>query len=132
MNYDLIKAHLNLFAVLQNLEDIVQYDPKMQELTKKWKVSIKFSIWRGPKLYIDFANGKCTVGRVKRRRPSIVLFFISPAHLNRMFENKGQPIPLKGLLKLSFLTKQFPKLVSRMEYFLKPTDELMKNKSYVE
>jgi len=132
MSSDLIKANLNLYAVLQNLEDIVRYDPEINSLAKNWDVVIQFSVRGGPKAHIAFKDEVCRVVRGTYRGPDIKLFFTSPAHCNRMFDNKGNPIPLKGFTKIGFLTKEFPKLTERLEYYLKPTDDLLKNKDYLE
>ena len=132
MSVELIKANLNLYAVIQNLEDLVKYDREMADLARDWDVSIQFTVIGGPKAHIIFKNGACTVGRGKCKSPSVILLFTSPEHLNKMFDNKANPIPLKGFTKLGFLTKDFPKLTKKLEYYLKPTDELLKNKSYLE
>jgi len=132
MSYDLIKANLNLYAVLQNLEDIVRYDPEINSLARNWDVVIQFSVREGPKAYIAFRDGVCRLVRGTSRGPDIRLFFTSPAHCNRMFDNKGNPIPLKGFTKIGFLTKEFPKLTERLEYYLQPTDDLLKKSSYME
>ncbi len=47
-----------------------------------------------------------------------------------MFDGTKMPIPLKGLTKIGFLTKEFTKLTDRLAYFLKPTDELLKDPEY--
>jgi hypothetical protein len=132
MSYELLKANLNLYAVLQNLEDLVEYDPEINKMAKDWKVSIQFLVKNGPKLFIEFKDGKCRVGRGKIKRPSVKLFFFSPKHLNSMMDGNGNPIPLKGFTKLGFLTKDFPKVTDKLEYYLKPTDELLKDKKYLE
>jgi hypothetical protein len=49
-----------------------------------------------------------------------------------MFDGKGNPIPLRGITKLKFLTGDFVKLTERLEYYLKPKDELLKDKSYLD
>ncbi|MCP4109057.1 MAG: SCP2 sterol-binding domain-containing protein [Desulfobacteraceae bacterium] len=132
MSYELIKANLNLYAVLKNLEDLVKYDPETASLTKDWDISIQFSVIDGPKAYIEFKNGVCSVGRGKYETPVVSLWFLSAAHLNSMMDGKGNPIPLKGFTKLGFLTKEFSKVTERLEYFLKPTDELLKDQAYLE
>jgi len=132
MSYDLIKANLNLYAVLKNLEDLIEYDPEMKQLAKDWDVSIQFSVSGGPNAYIEFKNGVCTVGNGKYKKPSVKLYFTSPDHLNKMMDGDGNPIPLKGFTKLGFLTKDFPKVTDKLEYYLKPTDELLKDKQYLE
>jgi hypothetical protein len=132
MSHERIKANLNLYAVLKNFEDLVANDPDTASLVKDWDVSIAFRVLAGPKAYVGFKNGACIVGRGKHKRPSVVLFFISPAHLNRMMEGKGNPIPLKGFTRLGFLKKEFSTLTEKLEYYLKPTDELLKNDTYLE
>jgi len=132
MEHERIKAHLNLYAVLKNLEDLVKYDSEMAELTKNWNLSIQFLVRGGPRAYIEFQNGQCLVGRGKHYAPSIKLFFISPAHLNRMMDGKGNPIPLKGFTKIPFLTGDFTTLTDRLEYYLRPTEARLKEKAYLE
>jgi len=132
MNPDLVKANLNLHAVLKNLEDIVEFDREIKELTSSWDVSIKFIVKGGPSAIVSFNNGKCSVDKGRSGKASIILWFLSPSHLNRMFDGAANPIPLKGFTKLGFLSKEFPKLTDRLAYYLKPTDELMKDKSYLE
>ena len=132
MSYDLIKANLNLFAVLKNLEVLVEFDEEINSLAKNWDVSIQFSVKGGPKVSVIFKDGKCSVVRGKCKKPSVKLFFLSPSHLNNMMDGKGSPIPLKGFTKLGFLTKDFPKVTDKLEYYLKPTDELLKDKDYLE
>ena len=129
---ELIKANLNLYAVLKNLEDLVAYDSEAASLVKNWDVCIQFIVWHGPKAYCEFENGVCTVRRGKHKHPSVVLFFISPKHFNRMMSGKGQPIPLKGLTRLGFLKADFTRVTDRLEYYLKPTDELLTDDSYLE
>ncbi len=131
MNIDLIKANLNLYAVLKNLEDIAKFDPEIVKISKEWNVSIQFRVRKGPKAYIEFKNGECTVNRGKKRFAGIILYFLSPAHLNRMFDNQGNPIPLRGISKLKFLTGDFVKLTGKLEYYLKPTGELLRDKTYL-
>jgi hypothetical protein len=120
MSDALIKAHLNLCAVLQNLEELVRLDPEMAILTKSWDLSIQFSVAGGPAAYVGFTGGICTHGLGRHPSPSVKLFFFSPGHCNKMFDGKGNPVPLKGFTKLGFLSKQFSKLTDRLSYYLKP------------
>ena len=48
-----------------------------------------------------------------------------------MFDGNGHPIPLKGFTKLGFLKNEFSKLTDRLEYYLKPTPELLEDETYV-
>ncbi len=132
MSYEKVKAHLNLFAVLQNLEELVVYDEQMRDFVKDWNLSIQFSVLGGPKAFIVFKDGKCTVGKGVKHFASILLFFISPAQLNKMFDGKGNPILLRGFTKVGFLLKKFPVLTDKLAYYLKPNDELLKDQKYLE
>lgn len=131
MSYDLIKANLNLHAVLQNLEDLVAYDPQTAELAKDWRIAIQFSVKGGPQAFVAFDNGACRVGRGSHPTPSVKLFFTSPGHLNRMMDGKANPIPLKGFTRLGFLAKEFPKATDRLEYFLKPAPDRLEDADYL-
>ncbi len=131
MTYEQIKANLNLYAVLKNLEDVVKYDQETASLAKDWRLSIQFSVKNGPAASVAFKNGVCTVERGKCKGPSVRLYFKSAEHLNKMMDGKANPIPLKGFTKLGFLTKEFPKATDRLEYFLKPNDELLKDPAYL-
>jgi hypothetical protein len=127
-----IKAGVNLYAVLKNIEKLVVLDSEIKELTKDWDVSIKFKIRKGPVASVKFKDGKCTVIRGSFKKVDVVLFFMSVKHLNNMFDGNGTPIPLKGFTKLGFLDKEFSKVTDKLEYYLKPTPELLKDKSYHE
>ncbi len=130
MSYDLVKANLNLYAVLRNLEDLPEYDPEIAKEIKDWNLSIQFSVMNGPCGYVEFMNGKCRFGEGKHSSPSVKLFFTSPAHFNKMMDGDGSPIPLKGFTKLGFLMKDFPKVTDRLEHYLKPDEEKLKDELY--
>ncbi|MBF0224323.1 MAG: hypothetical protein HQK76_02610 [Desulfobacterales bacterium] len=132
MNYDEIKANLNLYAVLKNLEELVVYDSEAKELIKDWDITLQFSIFSGPKAFITFKDGKCLVEKGKYKGPMLELFFIGVRHFNKMMDGKAIPIPLRGISKIKFLIKDFKKITDRLEYYLKPTDDLLKNPDYLE
>jgi len=127
-----IKAGVNLYAVLKNIEKLVILDDEMKELTKDWDVSIKFKIRKGPVATVSFSNGTCNVAQGDSVNTDVVLFFMSVEHLNKMFDGNGTPIPLKGFTKLGFLDKEFSKVTDKLEYYLKPTPELLEDKRYHE
>jgi hypothetical protein len=62
MSFDAIRARLNLFAVLPNLEDVVRDDPEMKALVSDARLTIRFSVAGGPSTSVRFAGGVCTVG----------------------------------------------------------------------
>ena len=131
MSHDHVKACLNLYAVLKNLEDLVAFDPEAAATVKEWDISIQFSVLAGPKAWVSFKDGKCRVERGDIGDPTVRLFFVSSAHLNKMMDGKGFPVPLKGFKSLGFLSKDFPKVTDRLEYFLKPTDALLADPEYL-
>jgi hypothetical protein len=47
-----------------------------------------------------------------------------------MMDGKGFPIPLKGFTKIPFLNGDFDHLTKKLEYYLKPTDDLLKDETY--
>lgn len=132
MDYQHVKANLNLHAVLRNLETLVACDSQAAEIIKGWQVTVQFSVFRGPSLFLTFDRGRCRAGEGTHPAPDVRLFFLSAGHLNRMMDGKGAPIPLKGLTRLKFLTKEFPKLTDRLGYFLKPTEALLADDAYRE
>jgi hypothetical protein len=133
--FEAVKARLNLLAVLPNLEDLVRDDPEMHALVADARITVRFVVTRGPKAFARLADGACTVGEGEPpeadKMPSVVLAFASPAHLNRMFDGKAQPIPVWGLNHLKFLQGPFTELTERLAYYLSPTDELLAHPAYL-
>ena len=116
----MIKAYLNLHAVLQNLEDLVKLDEQSARLIKDWEVTIEFIVRNGPSAFVEFKNGVCRHGGTAHENPTIRLYFTSAGHLNRMFDGKATAIPLKGFLQLGFLKREFSQLTDRLTYYLRP------------
>ena len=130
MSDALVKAHLNLCAVLQNLEDLVLLDEEMAALTESWRIAIEFRARGGPSASVAFRDGRCTHASGTQPAPDVRLYFFSPAHLNRMFDGKGSPLPLKGFTKLGFLSREFSKLTQRLEHYLKPGAESLADAAF--
>ena len=131
MDIDLIKAHLNLYAVFQNLEALPALDAETADRIKDWDLAIQISVRNGPNAFLEFKGGACTHGRGTHPNPAIKLFLMSPAHLNAMFDGKSNPIPLKGFTRLGFLQRDFAALTDRLTYFLRPTEELLADEAYL-
>lgn len=130
-----VKARLNLLAVLPNLEDVVRDDPEMRALVSDVRITVRFVVARGPSAYVRLSEGACVVregspGTDTATSP-VVLFFASPAQLNRMFEGSGNPIPVWGFTHLGFLKGPFTELTERMAYYLKPTNELLVHEGFL-
>jgi hypothetical protein len=118
MSHELVKARLNLYAVLQNIEELVRLDEPSAAQAKSWDVGVQFAVIGGPAATLLFKNGECRHVCGKEDAP-IKLLFRSPKHLNDMFDGKAMPIPVKGFSRLGFLKNDFKKLTDRLEYFLK-------------
>ena len=131
MDYQSILAHLNLRAVLPNLEALVANDDQAAALAKKKNICIRFRVCNGPDAYVKFEQGACRVGQGDPGRTDVLLFFTSCEHLNKMFDGQSNPIPLKKFTKIGFLTKEFQTLTDRLEYFLKPTESTGKDPDYM-
>jgi hypothetical protein len=127
----MIKACLNLHAVLQNVEEIVKLDEQMAQLIKDWELTVEFIVRNGPSAFVEFKNGVCRHGPTAHENPTIRLYFTSAEHLNRMFHGKATPIPLKGFLRLGFLKREFARLTDRLTYYLRPVLGKPDNESYL-
>ena len=130
MKDQLTMSCINLYAVLQNMENLVELDRDAKLLIENAEIAIQFAVRGGPAALLSFENGRCRLQKGKGRS-NISLYFTSPEHLNKMFGGKANPIPLKGLTKTGFLKNEFTKLTDRLTYYLKPTDELLKNPEYL-
>ena len=131
MNESLIKAYLNLHAVFQNLEDLVKFDEPMAQLIRDWDLTVEFVVRNGPSAFVEFKNGVCRHGATAHDNPTVRLYFTSVGHLNRMFDGKATPIPLKGFLRLGFLKREFAQLTDRLTYYLRPELGKLDDESYV-
>lgn len=117
-----VKARVNLFGLLRALEELVALDVESASLLEDKDETLEFVISGGIRGYLVFRKGTCAFGEGRADRPSIRLWFFSAEHFNRMVEGTATPVPLKGLLKIGFLTKTFTALAARLESFLKPEE----------
>lgn len=119
-------ANINLYAVLRNIEDLCELDKEMMKQIAGVDLAIQFKVKNGPSANLSFSKGVC---RFKRGiHPStITLFFTSTQHFNKMMAGEAMPIPLKGITKLKFLTREFKVLTDRLTEYLRPTPELLED-----
>ena len=125
LNNELLKARLNLCAVLRNLEDLPELDADAADMIRTWRLAVCFSVHGGPAATLEFSEGRCRYYAACPPHPDVKLFFLSPSHLNGMFAGDANPVPLKGLSKLRFLKHEFIPLTRRLEYFLRPAPETL-------
>lgn len=79
MDYQRVKANLNLHAVLRNLETLVACDGHAADIIKEWQVTLQFSVFRGPTLFLTFENGQCKAGKGPIRHRMFASFLFPPA-----------------------------------------------------
>jgi hypothetical protein len=123
MPNELLRARLNLYAVLQNLEELPRLDQEMGDLCADWDITVQFVVVGGPHAFVEFSEGRCRHGVGNHPHPTVKLLFVSSKHLNDMFEGGTPPIPAKGFSRLGFLQKDFAKLTDRLSHYLKPDPE---------
>ena len=131
MDTELLKARLNLHAVLRNLEDLPVLDSRAAAMIRDWRTAIHFSVRGGLHAGLVFEGGQCRHYAVRPPRADVRLFFFSPAHANGMFAGTANPVPLKGFSRLGFLKNEFTELTRRLEYFLKPDAERLTDPGYL-
>lgn len=125
----LVKARCNLFAVLRGIEYLLEKDDECTAMVKGTDFSIQFIVKNGPVGNLSIKSGKALM-QEGRHKSSILLYFTSPEHFNKMIDGKANPIPLKGLTKLSLLTGPFTKLTDKLSYYLKPEENQLENSDY--
>ena len=122
-------AHINLHAVIKSITHLYELDEEIKEIIGDRKIAIQFIVRNGPSGLLKFEDRKCTFEE-GRHKNNVILFFISPNHFNKMVDGRSNPIPLKGFTKLGFLTNEFKKITDKLEYYLKPTRNLLNNPEY--
>ncbi len=126
-----VLAHLHVSAVLQNLEDILDFDEKSKEIARGWNHTMQFSCPGGIGAHIEFSDSKARHFRGVTSLPTVALWFPTATQLNRLFlgEKFSLAIPWMGVWNLNLL-KGFTELSKRMESYLKPSAEDLKNKEF--
>jgi len=122
-------AHINLNAVIKSIVHLYELDEEVKELVGNRNLAIQFLVRNGPSGLLKFEDGKC-IFMDGRHKNNVLLFFTSPIHFNKMVDGKSNPIPLKGFIKLGFLTKEFNTITKKLEYYLRPTRDLLENENY--
>ncbi|MCB1153848.1 SCP2 sterol-binding domain-containing protein [bacterium] len=126
-----VLARLHLSAVLQNLEEIVVYDDEAGKLVQNWTHTLQFSCPGDIACHIEFGQGKCRVVPGATTMPTLGLSFPSAQSLNNMFTGNGKalPIPWMGVWHIGLL-KGFDTLSKRLEFYLQPSEETLKNRDH--
>lgn len=128
MDKEQVLSGIYLRAVLPLLEEVVQHDTAASGLIKGWNCSIMFHVGGGgPAVTLKFKDGKCEAVRERVSMPTVAMYFGAPARLNSMFAGKNViPLIWKGIWHFGIL-KNFTALSKRLDFYMKPTDELVSN-----
>lgn len=125
------KAKINLFAVLRNIQDLCELDDVSKDIIKKEKTSVSFNVPDVGCAALIFKDGKCTFVP-DRSKAQLKLWFSSPEHFNKLVDGEKTIPAFINVFKVGFLLKTFTKLAERLSYYLKPTEELLKDRKYYE
>jgi hypothetical protein len=121
------KAKINLFAVLRNIQDLCELDDVSKDIIKNEKTSVSFNVPEVGCATLVFKNGKCLFVP-DRSKAQLKLWFSSPEHFNKLVDGEKTIPVFINIFKVGFLLKTFTKLADRLSYFLKPTEEVLKDK----
>ncbi len=125
-------AYINAFAIFGAFKEVCELDSKAKELASPEKpVSVRFNVTNGPQAVFKFENGVVTT-TAGAGPANIHLKLFSPEGLNKMVDGTGTPIPLKGLLKLGFVLKNFTELGAIAETYLRATPEKLLDRDFFE
>ncbi|MBI9106518.1 MAG: hypothetical protein JEZ04_07200 [Spirochaetales bacterium] len=124
-----VKARCNLFAVLRGIEYLLDNDAECKKLVEGTDLAIQFNIKDGPKGNLSIRDGKALM-KSGKHKSSMILYFTSPEHFNKMIDGNANPIPLTGFHKIGFLTGPFMKLADKLNYYLRPEGDLLSDPDY--
>lgn len=129
-----VKARVHLYGLFKVLELLPEYDQEAATAIAGRKITIEFRV-RGvgaARLHLDHGKVRLQIPEPGTNHlgfagpgPNVVLWFPSAAHLNGMIAGTKQPIPIKGVQHLGFMSGSFARFMGRLEKYLMPTDEQM-------
>lgn len=123
------RARINLNAVLRTLVYLPALDEQTAVQVAGPGETIQFSAPRVAT--VRLALGAGTIGHYVGAGPNTInLFFPRPVMVNKMFAGTGNPIPIRGLRRISYLTGPFTQITDRLSHFLKATPELLTDPGY--
>ena len=127
---EMVLARLHLRAVLPLLEEIATFDKDLQQMIQGWNAVIQFQLPGGnPGTALIFEQGKLRVETDNYAGPKATLTFKNARELNEVFQGKSNKNPRPNAVALLHLKKLsiIDKVLGRLEYYLQPSDELLKD-----
>lgn len=115
----MVRAWIQLSAILPLFENLVGYDGEAREAIKGKNLVVQFEVKDGPVAHLSLADGEITCGLGAHSGPDIRLTFRTPDRLNRMFAGEDvRPGIRKGLIHLRFLLGDFQVLSDRLSHYM--------------
>lgn len=111
-------AYVNLYAIFGAIPHLCAMDDAAHALIADKRISLGFAVRGGPAATLVFADGVCRMEE-GADRAAIRLPFSSPAKFNGMIDGTVTPLPARGFLHLSFLTKTFTALTDILTRYLR-------------
>lgn len=124
-------ARVNVFALLRCLEDLPTYDAQAREIAGGRRETIQFTVSGVGSARLSVGGGTIEFAPGSGGK-SINLWFPKAEALNAMFLGTGNPIPLKGIMKIAYLKGPFTTLTDRLGYYMRSRPELLADKGYRE
>ncbi|MGD2207341.1 MAG: aminotransferase class III-fold pyridoxal phosphate-dependent enzyme [Anaerolineae bacterium] len=116
---DMVRASTYLKGILPLMEDLVEYDQAAAAAIAGQDLVLQFEVKDGPIGHLEIREGKIRHGVGRHPHPDVRLTFKTPGLLNRLFDGEDvRPGIRKGFTRLGFLTKTFPILAERLEYYM--------------
>jgi hypothetical protein len=123
------KARINLFALLRCLEELPEIDAEARSIAEGKPETVEFVVGGLGRARLVVGRGRIELA--PGRGPcGIRLWLPSPEALCAMFEGGGKPIPLKGFLRLGFLSGPFTRLTEILTRYLKHDPGLLADPAY--
>ncbi|HHT19931.1 MAG TPA: hypothetical protein GXZ74_00615 [Tissierellia bacterium] len=130
MSDTLVRAGVSLHGVLRDIEDLCHLDEPARQAIGQKKLIVRFDVPGLTPLNLRFFKGRCHAFSGSQGHRDIHLRFVSPQHFLDMMDGTKNPIPVRGLSKLSFMTKEFSVLADRLSHYLRYDPALAADEGY--
>lgn len=124
-------AYVNLYAIFGAIPLLCELDEEARALIADKRISLGFAVRGGPAATLWFDHGKCRL-EDGADRAAIRLPFSSPEKFNGMIDGTVTPLPARGFLHLSFLTKTFTALTDILTRYLRADEKALSGPVFLE
>lgn len=123
-----IRCRLYLYCVLAAIPKMLRKVPSARAIVGDESFSLQFATRSGLKATLRFNEGEAVFEADANTKADISLFFLSDRQVNKLFSQKGVsvPLPVRGWGQMHKL-KVFKEVADTLQFYLKPTAQLLKN-----